>query len=94
MVPTRQLGRLTKCFWTLSDPTPEAPRWTLPARRDRSALKVELPPEGLFAGRLLLGWNNRNSGITAGASLRSREEGSLDELLHDLFDPFLAEPFR
>jgi len=35
MVPTRQLGRLTKCFWILSDPTPEAPRWTLPARRDR-----------------------------------------------------------
>ena len=68
---------------------------------------VELPPEALsdrdavpgsstIAGRLLLGWNSRNSGIrlTASGSLGSGEEGSFDELLHDLFDPFLAEPFR
>ena len=68
---------------------------------------AELPPEALsnrnaipgsstIAERLLLGWNSRNSGIrlTAGGSLGSGEEGGFDELLHDLFDPFLAEPFR
>jgi hypothetical protein len=49
-----------------------------------------------IAEMLLLGWNSRNSGIrlTAGGSLCSREKGGFDELLHDLFDLFLAEPLR
>ena len=50
----------------------------------------------IIAEMLLLGWNSRNSGIrlTAGGSLCSREEGGFDELLHDLFDLFLAELLR
>lgn len=86
------LGPLPEHWHAAPPPTSKRERGLCPHHKLHADARLSVR----VAAIPLPGWNSRNSGIslTTGGSLGSREEGGVDELLHDLLDLFVVVLFR